>query len=425
VHLDGTRPRRLSRLLATALRCGALATGAVVATAAVATAAGAVAMPSEAASGSVHHVEGPPGISASIFGSDFAVMAKFEPLAKAGRGKVAVLLPGTPSAESIRTAGDDSAVLEHALRSAGLARREYVVQSAGGSDATQYSDAVKDISNGARVIVLDPINSGVGAQIEAYAMSQTIPVIDYDQLTLGGSRRYEVGFDAAETGQLMGHGLARCAAAWHVSRPHVAVIEPDSSGNAASLLAEGYDRALHPLVRKADWVILKPTSTTGDAATQFRSIVRAHHDVNAALAGDPETSSAIVTALKAQHIRSKSFPAAGVGVSVPALDDVLSGYLCGTVYQPVVREAQAAVALALYLRAGASPPHSLVNGTTEDTTAEVPVPSVSLPAAWVTAGNLKSTVVRDGTVRAAELCSTRFADACAAAGLAREKRAAS
>ncbi len=35
-------------------------------------------------------------------------------------------------------------------------------------------------------------------------------------------------------------------------------------------------------------------------------------------------------------------------------------------YKPIYKEAQAAVALALYLRAGKTPPASLLNGTTED-----------------------------------------------------------
>ena len=46
---------------------------------------------------------------------------------------------------------------------------------------------------------------------------------------------------------------------------------------------------------------------------------------------------------------------------------MLTGYQCGTVYKPMYMEAQAAVALAMYLRAGKTPPLGLANGTTEDT----------------------------------------------------------
>ena len=46
------------------------------------------------------------------------------------------------------------------------------------------------------------------------------------------------------------------------------------------------------------------------------------------------------------------------------------GYQCGTVYKLPYAEPQAAAALALFLRAGKTPPSSLVNETTKDTTGE-------------------------------------------------------
>ncbi len=77
---------------------------------------------------------------------------------------------------------------------------------------------------------------------------------------------------------------------------------------------------------------------------------------------------------------------------------MLSGYQCGTVYKPIYLEAQAAVALALYLRAGKTPPQSLVNGKTEDTTASVSVPSVLETPEWVTTKNMNATVIKDNFV---------------------------
>jgi D-xylose transport system substrate-binding protein len=414
VHLHVARPLRpLARLVAGALTWSVLV-------------ASAGALPPHAASASIVRVSGPPGVSAREFGGGFAVMTQFETLARAGRGKVAVLLPGADDPDTDVTADADVSVLERALRSTGLPSARYVVQAAGGSDAIQYADAVRDISNGARVIVLDPINSGVGAQIEAFATSHRIPVIDYDSLTPAGSRSYEVGFDPVEAGKLMGRGLVACATAWHVSRPHVVVLGDDrsdgtdnseSSDSRAALLVEGYDEAVHPLVKTGRWTTVSPPTASGDSGAELRSILSAHRDVNAALFADAATESEVFTILQSRHPRPKSFPVAGLSTTVPVLDDVLTGHLCGTVDQSVVAEAQAAVALALYVRAGATPPHSLVNGTVDDTTARVQVPSVVLPPLWVTAKNMKSTVQRDGTLRISQLCAGKYATACAAAGL--------
>jgi D-xylose transport system substrate-binding protein len=99
------------------------------------------------------------------------------------------------------------------------------------------------------------------------------------------------------------------------------------------------------------------------------------------------------------------------------LDNVLSGYQCGTVYKPIFLEAESAVALALYLRAGAKPPASLVNGSTEDTTSSVSVPSVLLQPEWVTPKNMNATVIKDNFVPASQLCAGSYAADCKAAGI--------
>ncbi len=88
---------------------------------------------------------------------------------------------------------------------------------------------------------------------------------------------------------------------------------------------------------------------------------------------------------------------------------MLSGYQCGTVYKPIYLEAQAAVALALYLRAGVKPPSALVNGKTQDSTANVSVPSVLETPKWVTTKNMNSTVIKDNWIPASQLCAGSYA----------------
>ncbi len=75
------------------------------------------------------------------------------------------------------------------------------------------------------------------------------------------------------------------------------------------------------------------------------------------------------------------------------------------------------MALAMYLRAGKTPPASLVNGTTADTQTNTPVPSVLLTPEWVTTANMNSTVIADKFVPASQLCVGAYAAACKAAGI--------
>ena len=125
-------------------------------------------------------------ISTSSFGSNFAVMKTLKPLTAKGKGMVGVLLPDTAS--SARYVDFDAPYLTKAFQDAGYSASQFKVTNAQGSDATQQSQAEADITDGASVLLVDPLDSGVGATIQSYAASHGVQTIDYDRLTLGGSR---------------------------------------------------------------------------------------------------------------------------------------------------------------------------------------------------------------------------------------------
>jgi D-xylose transport system substrate-binding protein len=361
---------------------------------------------------------GPSNISTSSFNNSFSEMSKFKSLAAAGHGKVAALLPDTVS--STRYVEFDQPDITKALEEAGVSSSNFVVQNALGSDATQLTDAQTDISNGATVLLVDPLDSGVGTQIESYAKSRGVRVIDYDRLTLGGSRAYYVSFNNVKVGQVMGQGLVSCVSAWHVSHPQVVVMHGAVTDNNATLFAQGYDGVINTYFHNGKWKAVAHTAGTWDpptAETEFQAVYTAHRNTNAALIPNDETGAPIITYLQSLHVKPKTFPTTGQDATLTGLQNVLAGYQCGTVYKPIYLEAQAAVALALYLRAGARPPAALVNGKTKDTTANVQVPSVLLTPKWVTTSNMNSTVIKDNFVPASQLCAGQYASDCTAAGI--------
>jgi D-xylose transport system substrate-binding protein len=95
------------------------------------------------------------------------------------------------------------------------------------------------------------------------------------------------------------------------------------------------------------------------------------------------------------------------------LQNIISGYQCGTVYKPIFLEAQAAAALSMYLRAGINPPKSLVNGSAEDTVTNTAVPSILETPEWVTPTNIESTIVKDNFVPASQICTSAYTADCA------------
>lgn len=353
-----------------------------------------------------------------MFTADFAGMAALQAITQAGTGKIAALLPETTT--SARYTSFDEPYLRRAFEAAGLTANDYIIVNAGGSEATQLTQAQSAISQGATVLIVDPISSGVGVAIQAYADGFGIPVIDYDRLTLGGTRGYYVSFDNVAVGRLIGEGIQACITEWGVQNPNVLVMRGAATDNNATLFAEGYNGVLQPLFDAATYVKAGEPAGTWDPAvarTTFEQALTANNGINAVVTPNDDNANAIIAYLKTLNVPPMTFPTTGQDATLTGLQNVLTGYQCGTVYKAIYLEAQAAVALAVYLRAGQEPPASLVNGTTRDSVANVDVPSVLLTPLWVTAADIAGTVVADNFVPAAQLCAGDVAAACAAAGI--------
>jgi len=357
-------------------------------------------------------------ISANDLNNSFSAMAQLKSVAAAGKGGVTVILPDTVS--STRYVEFDAPYLKQAFTAAGLNASDLTVENALGSDATQFSMAQSAITKGASVLVVDPLDSGVGAHIESYAKQHGVAVIDYDRLTLGGTRAYYVSFNNVKVGQLMGQGLVSCVTDWGVKSPNVIVMKGAPTDNNATLFAQGYDGVLAPYFASKGWTDVSNPAGTWDpptALSEFQQQYTAHRNINAALIPNDENAAPIIHYLQGQGVKAKTFPTTGQDATLTGLQNVLAGYQCGTVYKPIYLEAQAAAALALYVRAGQTPPASLVNGQVLDSTAKAEVPSVLLVPKWVTTANMNSTVIADKFVPVSQLCAGSYASACTAAGI--------
>src|SRR4029077_2315897 len=116
--------------------------------------------------------------------------------------QVCALLPDTKS--SVRYQLFDAPDLSKAFKAAGLT---FSVLNAQGSTQTQIAQGEQCLTNGAKVILVDALDSGTGATIEANAKAAGVKTIDYDRLVLKGKASYYISFDNVKVGELMGKGL--------------------------------------------------------------------------------------------------------------------------------------------------------------------------------------------------------------------------
>ena len=358
-------------------------------------------------------------ISVTQLDRDFSAMSTLKPLAAAGKGNVAAILPDTVT--SARYTEFDAPYLTQALTAAGLSSSQFSVQNAQGSDATELSDAQAAITKGASVLIMDPLDSGVGAQIETYAKAHGVKVIDYDRLTLGGSRDYYVSFNNVLVGTKIGQGFTACAAAWHVAKPNVLVMKGDPTDNNATLFAQGYLAVLNPLLLQRE----------------VRERRRARRDLDADGRGEripagssPRTRTSTPSSRRTMRTPPRSSPTcsgwassprpsrspgrtrpwSGCRTSWPATSAAPSTSRSTSRPRPPWRW-PCSCARARPRRA------ALVNGSVTDTKTNTAVPSVLVTPEWVTTANMDSTVIADKFVKAAQLCVGQYAADCKAAGI--------
>ena len=177
---------------------------------------------------------------------------------------------------------------------------------------------------------------------------------------------------------------------------------------------------MNPFFSSGKWNKVGKAAGTWDpptALTEFQQQLTAHPNINAVLTPNDANAVPIITYLQRKGVKAKTFPVTGQDATLVGLQNVLAGYQCGTVYKPIYLEAQAAAALAMYMRAAETPPAALVNGSVMDTKSNDNVPSVLLTPVWVTPTNMNSTVIADQFVKASQLCVGQYEAACKAAGI--------
>jgi D-xylose transport system substrate-binding protein len=369
-------------------------------------------------------------ISVTSFDAAFSAMGQLKDVYTAGKGIVGVILPDATT--SARYTSYDLPYLKQAFTAAGYAATDFKIDNASGTATTELALAQADITAGAKVLLVDPLDSTTGNQIQAAATAAGVTMISYDRATFQGTNTYYVSFDNVQVGELIGKGFMQCVTDWGVTSPQVFTVDggQDTDPNAIDF-AKGYNDAIWGqkvaqvatgATNSASMTLvgeqLAPGWDNAKGGAIFQQAYTANPKINATVEANDGLAGAVITALKAAGVPAKKIPTTGQDATLQGMEYVLQGWQCGSVYKPIYLEAQAAVALATFLRAGQTPPAALLNGSTTDPkNAATTEPAVLLTPMWVNAANMQATVITDKFVAATDLCAAVGASVCTAAGI--------
>lgn len=334
---------------------------------------------------------------------------------KSGGTQVGVILPDTTS--STRYTLYDRPLLKQSFDAAGI---KADIQNAQGSSSKFSQIADSMISEGVKVLLIDPPDPTAGVAVEKQAKTAGIKVVDYDRVNLGGSADYYVSFDNVAVGKLQGQGLVDCLKAKGVKKPQV--IEMDGGtdiDNNAVLFKKGYNSVLDPLyaagkLKKVSETVVKGWSNTYASTAFQQALTNNGGKVDGVIAANDGIAGSVIAILKQQKLK---VPVTGQDASVQGLQYVIQGDQCMTVFKDVKKEADAASKLVIALAKGDdAAAKALATGTLHDPTGNRDIPSVLLKAQTIMKGNVND-VIKAGALKAAEICKGIQA-ACKAAHIA-------
>jgi len=327
-----------------------------------------------------------------------------------GKGKIAFLLP---EAKTARYESQDKPNFIKRVDQL-CPGCEVVYSNADQDSAKQLQQAEAAITKKVDVMVLDAVDVKAAAGIVAKAKQAQIPVISYGRLVADADLDYYVSIDPFKVGQQQAQSLVDALGGGSGKRVVMINGSPTDSNSAP------YKNGARDVLDKAGVKVVKEYDTpdwSPDKAQQEmdQAITAVGADgFDAVYVANDGMAGGAIAALKSAQIDPAEKFVTGQDAEVAGLQRILAGEQLMTVYQPINKIAATSADLAVPLAEGKTPP-AIAKAKVDNGREQVP--SVLLDTLVVTKDNIASTVIKDGAVTAAQICTGKYKAACAEAGI--------
>jgi D-xylose transport system substrate-binding protein len=333
-----------------------------------------------------------------------------------GAKKIALLLPET---KTTRYEAQDRPLFEAKVKAL-CSDCQIIYSNADQDPSKQQSQAEAALTNGAKVMVLDPVDSASAGAMVSKAKAKGVPVISYDRLILNTDLDYYISFDNEQVGRLQGQNLVDKLKKDGKSGS-IVMINGAPTDNNAKLFKKG----AHSVIDSSGLKVAKeydtPDWSPDKAQTEMEQAITAvgKNGFVGVYAANDGTAGGAIAAMKGQGIKPSTRPTTGQDAELAAVQRILTGEQYMTVYKAIKPEAEGAAQLAVNLVNG---DQSAAAGLAKKTTpnGNKDVPSIILTPVAVTKANAKQTIgqmISDGFLKPSDICSGPAASACSAAGI--------
>ena len=278
----------------------------------------------------------------------------------------------------------------------------------------QQQQAEAALAQGAKVLVLDPVDGAAAAGIVRQANDKKVPVISYDRLLLNSKPDYYIEFDSPSVGKIQGQALVDKLKA-DGKKGSIIMINGAPTDNNAKLFKKG----AHSVIDSSGFKVAKeydtPDWTPAKAQSEMDQAISAvgKNGFVGVYAANDGTAGGAIAAMKGAGIDPSTRPTTGQDAELAGIQRILAGEQYMTVYKPIKPLAEKAAEFAAALAQGKKP----AGTNTTENNGQIDVPTLKLAVVPVTAEKVKSTVVADNFWKASELCTARYAAACKKYGI--------
>jgi D-xylose transport system substrate-binding protein len=329
-------------------------------------------------------------------------------------GKIALLLPESKTA---RYESQDRPNFERKLKE--LCPDCQEIYSNADQDASkQQQQAEAALTQGAKVLVLDPVDAASAAAIVTRASQSNVPVISYDRLISNSKVKYYISYDNAKVGKLQATSLIDKLKEDGDSSGSLVMINGAPTDTNAKLFKEG----AHSVIDGSGFKVAKeydtPDWSPDKAQSEMEQAITALGKTGfvGVYAANDGTAGGAIAAMKSNGVDPKKIPVTGQDAELAGIQRIVAGEQYMTVYKAIKPEAEAAATLAVALLRGEQPPAGLVNTKTANGSAG-DVPSVIMDPVAVTVDNINDTIIKDGFWKASQICTGQYAADCKSAGI--------